>query len=339
MIETEEQLEEKLSKPSERDIEFMHRLDGDVMVLGAGGKMGPSLARRCKRALEAASARNRVIAVSRFSSDEARQELEESGVETVSCNLLNRDEVDRLPDCQNVLYLAGRKFGSTDRTDLTWASNAIVPAYVAYRYHTSRIVVFSTGNVYPFVSPATGGAVESDALEPRGEYAQSCLARERVFEYFSRELGTPCLMFRLNYAVDLRYGVLVDIARKVFDGQPIDLTVSHFNVIWQGDANSYALRSLGLCEAPPRLLNVTGGEIVSVKQAAEFFAQRFRRQAIFSGLDSGIALLNNSAECRQLLGEAEMKLQELMELVACWVELGGRSLNKPTKFEVVDGKF
>lgn len=339
MIETEEQLEEKLSKPSERDIEFMHRLDGDVMVLGAGGKMGPSLARRCKRALEAASARNRVIAVSRFSSDEARQELEESGVETVSCNLLNRDEVDRLPDCQNVLYLAGRKFGSTDRTDLTWASNAIVPAYVAYRYHTSRIVVFSTGNVYPFVSPATGGAVESDALEPRGEYAQSCLARERVFEYFSRELGTPCLMFRLNYAVDLRYGVLVDIARKVFDGQPIDLTVSHFNVIWQGDANSYALRSLRLCEAPPRLLNVTGGEIVSVKQAAEFFAQRFRRQAIFSGLDSGIALLNNSAECRQLLGEAEMKLQELMELVACWVELGGRSLNKPTKFEVVDGKF
>lgn len=339
MIETEEQLEEKLSKPSERDIEFMHRLDGDVMVLGAGGKMGPSLARRCKRALEAASARNRVIAVSRFSSDEARQELEESGVETVSCNLLNRDEVDRLPDCQNILYLAGRKFGSTDRTDLTWASNAIVPAYVAYRYHTSRIVVFSTGNVYPFVSPATGGAVESDALEPRGEYAQSCLARERVFEYFSRELGTPCLMFRLNYAVDLRYGVLVDIARKVFDGQPIDLTVSHFNVIWQGDANSYALRSLRLCEAPPRLLNVTGGEIVSVKQAAEFFAQRFRRQAIFSGLDSGIALLNNSAECRQLLGEAEMKLQELMELVACWVELGGRSLNKPTKFEVVDGKF
>ncbi|MBP6821465.1 MAG: NAD(P)-dependent oxidoreductase [Acidobacteria bacterium] len=339
MIETEEQLEEKLSMPSERDIEFMHRLDGDVMVLGAGGKMGPSLARRCKRALEAASARNRVIAVSRFSSDEARQELEESGVETVSCNLLNRDEVDRLPDCQNVLYLAGRKFGSTDRTDLTWASNAIVPAYVAYRYHTSRIVVFSTGNVYPFVSPATGGAVESDALEPRGEYAQSCLARERVFEYFSRELGTPCLMFRLNYAVDLRYGVLVDIARKVFDGQPIDLTVSHFNVIWQGDANSYALRSLRLCEAPPRLLNVTGGEIVSVKQAAEFFAQRFRRQAIFSGLDSGIALLNNSAECRQLLGEAEMKLQELMELVACWVELGGRSLNKPTKFEVVDGKF
>jgi nucleoside-diphosphate-sugar epimerase len=253
--------------------------------------------------------------------------------------LLNRDEVDQLPDCQNVLYLAGRKFGSADRTDLTWASNAIVPAYVAHRYHTSRIVVFSTGNVYPFVSPATGGAVESDALEPRGEYAQSCLARERVFEYFSRELGTPCLMFRLNYAVDLRYGVLVDIARKVFDGQPIDLTVSHFNVIWQGDANSYALRSLELCEAPPRLLNVTGGEIVSVEHAAEFFAQRFRRQAIFSGLDSGVALLNNSAECRQLLGEAEMKLEELMELVACWVELGGRSLNKPTKFEVVDGKF
>ena len=339
MIESEKQLEEKLSAPGQRDIEFMRRLVGDVMVLGAGGKMGPSLARRCKHAIEAAGVQKRVIAVSRFSSAEARQELEASGVETVSCDLLNRDEVDRLPDCQNVLYLAGRKFGSTDRTDLTWASNAIVPAYVAHRYRASRIVVFSTGNVYPFVSPVTDGATEIDALDPRGEYAQSCLARERVFEYFSREHGTQCLMFRLNYAVDLRYGVLVDIARKVFDGQPIDLAVSHFNVIWQGDANSYALRSLELCEAPPRALNVTGSEIVSVEQAAEFFAKRFQRPAIFSGQDSGVALLSNSTACRRLLGEAEMKLEELMELVASWIEIGGKSLNKPTKFEVVDGKF
>lgn len=339
MIETEKQLEELLSAPNERDVGFMRLLTGDVMVLGAGGKMGPSLARRCKRAIEFAGVQKRVIAVSRFSSLEAREELEAAGVETIACDLLNRAEVDRLPDCENVLYLAGRKFGSTDRTDLTWASNAIVPAYVAHRYLSSRIVVFSTGNVYPFISPATGGAVESDALDPRGEYAQSCLARERVFEYFSREHGTPCLMFRLNYAVDLRYGVLVDIARKVFDGQPIDLTVSHFNVIWQGDANSYALRSLELCEAPPRVLNVTGGEIVSVEQAAAFFAKRFQREAIFSGQDSGVALLNNSAACRRLLGEAEMELEELMELVAGWVEIGGKSLNKPTKFEVVDGKF
>ncbi len=339
MIETEQQLEEKLSAPSRQDIEFMRRLAGDVMVLGAGGKMGPSLARRCERAIKAAGVQKRVIAVSRFPSPEARAELEASGVETVSCDLLNRDEVDRLPDCENVLYLAGRKFGSADRSDLTWASNAVVPAYVAHRYQSSRIVAFSTGNVYPFVLPESGGSVETDEPAPRGEYAQSCLGRERVFEFFSRERGTPCLLFRLNYAVDLRYGVLVDIARKVFAGTPVDLTVSFFNVIWQGDANSYALRSLELCESPPRVLNVTGGEIVSVREAAEFFAQRFQRQAIFSGQDAGLALLNNAALCRQLLGEPEMTLEELMNLVAHWIEVGGKSLNKPTKFEVADGKF
>ncbi len=339
MIETEEQLEEKLSDPNASDVDLMSRLSGDVIVLGAGGKMGPSLARRCKRAADAAGVKNRVIAVSRFSSAEARKELEAAGVETIACDLLNRDEVDRLPDCENVLYLAGRKFGSTNRTDLTWANNAILPAYAAHRYRASRIVAFSTGNVYPFVSAASGGAVETDKLDPRGEYAQSCLARERVFEYFSLEFATPVLLLRLNYAVDLRYGVLVDIGRKVYEGKPVDLTVSHFNVIWQGDANSYALRSLKLCQSPPRALNVTGGEIVSVLQAADFFARRFQRQAVFTGRDSGVALLSNSALCRQLLGEPETKLEELMELVAHWIETGGRSLNKPTKFEVVDGKF
>lgn len=339
MIETEEQLEDRLSEPNASDIAMMNRLSGDVIVLGAGGKMGPSLARRCKRAADDAGAKKRVIAVSRFSSAESRTELESAGVETIACDLLNRDEVDRLPDCENVLYLAGRKFGSTDRTDLTWANNVIVPAYAAHRYRASQIVAFSTGNVYPFVGAASGGSVESDELDPRGEYAQSCLARERVFEYFSREFGAAVLLFRLNYAVDLRYGVLVDIARKVYDGQPIDLTVLHFNVIWQGDANSYALRSLELCQSPPRALNVTGGEIISVNQAADFFARRFHRPAVFTGRDSGLALLNNSMLCRQLLGEPEMELEELMELVAHWIEAGGRSLNKPTKFEVVDGKF
>jgi nucleoside-diphosphate-sugar epimerase len=221
--------------------------------------------------------------------------------------------------------------------------NTIVPANAAYRYRDSRIVAFSTGNVYPFVSPSasldSGGSVETDELQPRGEYAQSCLGRERVFEFFSREYGTKCLIFRLNYAVDLRYGVLVDIARKVYDGRAVDLTVGHFNVIWQGDANSYALRSLELCESPPRFLNVTGPEIVSVRRIAEFYAQRFGRKAVFSGQESGEALLNNAALCRQLLGEADVKLEELMEWVAHWVEGGGRSLNLPTKFEVSDGKF
>jgi len=339
MIETEKQLEERLSEPNAYDIELMSRLSGNVILLGAGGKMGPSLARRCKRAADAAKVIKRVIAVSRFSSADARKDLERAGIETISCDLLNRDEVDRLPDCENVLFLAGRKFGSSDRTDLTWANNVVVPAYAAHRYRTSRIVAFSTGNVYPFVSPASGGAVETGELGPLGEYAQSCLGRERMFEYFSQEWGTPVLLFRLNYAVDLRYGVLVDIARKIYEGKPVDLTVSNFNVIWQGDANSYALRSLELCQSPPRALNVTGIEIVSVQKAAEFFADRFQQKAVFTGQGSGQALLSNASVCHQLLGEPEMPLEELMELVAHWVSAGGRSLNKPTKFEVVDGKF
>ncbi len=339
MIETEEQLEERLSTPNGRDVELMRRLSGDVIVLGAGGKMGPSLARLARRASDAAGTTRRVIAVSRFSSPEARDEMENAGVETISSDLLDRDDVTKLPDCENVLFLAGRKFGSSGRSDLTWAMNTIVPANAAYRYRHSRIVAFSTGNVYPFVSAASGGSIETDELQPRGEYAQSCLGRERVFEFFSNEYGTKCLIFRLNYAVDLRYGVLVDIARKVYDEQPVDLAIAHFNTIWQGDANSYALRCLELCESPPRILNVTGAEIVSVRDAAEFYAHRFQREVVFRGEESGEALLSNASLCRQLLGEPEVKLEELMERVARWVEVGGRSLNKPTKFEVSDGKF
>ena len=339
LIENEQQLEERLSTPDGRDIELMRRLPGDVIVLGAGGKMGPSLAKLARRASDAAGTNRRVFAVSRFSNRQSRDELEAAGVEAISCDLLDRDEVTKLPDCENVLFLAGRKFGSSDRSDMTWAMNTVVPANAAWRYGDSRMVVFSTGNVYPFVDADSGGSVETDEPQPRGEYAQSCLGRERVFEYFSRERGTRCLIFRLNYSVDLRYGTLVDIARKVYDGLPIDLGVGCFNAIWQGDANSYALRSLELCESPPRFLNVTGPEIIVTCEAAEFFARRFGRQAVFSGKDSGVALLNNASLCRRLLGEASVKLEELMELVARWVEIGGRSLNQPTKFEVSDGKF
>jgi len=339
LIENEQQLEERLSTPDGRDIELMRRLPGDVIVLGAGGKMGPSLAKLARRASDAAGTNRRVFAVSRFSNRQSRDELEAAGVEAISCDLLDRDEVAKLPDCENVLFLAGRKFGSSDRSDMTWAMNTVVPANAAWRYGDSRMVVFSTGNVYPFVDADSGGSVETDEPQPRGEYAQSCLGRERVFEYFSRERGTRCLIFRLNYSVDLRYGTLVDIARKVYDGLPIDLGVGCFNAIWQGDANSYALRSLELCESPPRFLNVTGPEIIVTCEAAEFFARRFGRQAVFSGKDSGVALLNNASLCRRLLGEASVKLEELMELVARWVEIGGRSLNQPTKFEVSDGKF
>ncbi|MDQ3688083.1 MAG: NAD(P)-dependent oxidoreductase [Acidobacteriota bacterium] len=339
LVETEAQLETLLATPGERDQAVMRRLSGDVMILGAGGKMGPSLARRAKRAAEAAGAARRVIAVSRFSAARARQELEQAGVETIPCDLLAREEIEKLPWCENVLFLAGRKFGSTDRSDLTWAVNTLVPAHVAQHFHAARIVVFSTGNVYPFVAASSGGSVETDAPSPYGEYAQSGLGRERIFEYFSREQGTQCLIFRLNYAVDLRYGVLVDIARKVYDGQPIDLTVANLNAIWQGDANSYALRSLELCASPPRVLNVTGPEIISVRRVAEFFAARFQRQAIFEGEDSGVALLSNASKCCALLGYPEVSLDELLECCAHWIERGGVSLNKPTKYEVTDGRF
>lgn len=339
LIETEEQLEDALAAPNAADAEVMRRLSGDVIILGAGGKMGPSLARRVKRATEAAGVKRRVIAVSRFSSPQSRDELESAGVETISCDLLNRAQIAALPDCENVFFLAGRKFGSTERSDLTWAINSYAPGIVAERYRAARIVVFSTGNVYPFVNVASGGSVETDAPMPNGEYANSCLGRERIFEYFSREQGTRCLIFRLNYAVDLRYGVLVDIARKVYESQPVNLSVACFNVIWQGDANSCALRSIELCDAPPRLLNVTGPETVSTRRAAEFFARRFGREAIFQDAESDVALLNNASLCHKLLGYPETPLGELMERVARWVEVGGASLGKPTKFEVVDGRY
>ncbi|MEW5974410.1 MAG: NAD(P)-dependent oxidoreductase [Acidobacteriota bacterium] len=339
LIENEPQLETTLATPSQRDIEFMRKHQGDVLILGAGGKMGPSLAKRTKRATEAAGVDRRVIAVSRFSSQVARADLEDQGVETIPCDLLDRDQVDRLPQCENVLFLAGRKFGSTERTDLTWATNAVLPADVARHFRRSRIVVFSTGNVYPFVSADSGGAVESDVPDPCGEYAQSCLGRERVFEYFSLENGTPCLIYRLNYAVDLRYGVLVDVARKVCEGEPVGLSVAHFNAIWQGDANSYALRSFEFCASPPKFLNVTGPEIISVRWAAEWFAERFKKDVRFEGQPSTSALLSNASLCHRLMGKPEVGLAQLMDWVAHWVESGGRSLNKPTHFEVKNGRF
>jgi nucleoside-diphosphate-sugar epimerase len=338
-VESEEQLEELLSRPSPADVAFAAGLSGDLVVLGAGGKMGPSLARRARRALAAAGSERRVAAVSRFSSPEIARTLEGEGIDAITCDLLDPVQVQRLPYFENVLFLAGMKFGATERPDLTWAQNTIVPAYVARRYATSRIVAFSTGNVYPLVSPAGGGSREADPPGPVGEYAQSCLGRERIFEHASRERGTPSVLFRLFYAVDLRYGVLVDVARKVFAGEPIDLTVGHLNAIWQGDAGSYALRSLALAATPPRPLNVTGPEVVAVREVAERFARRFGRPARFQAAEGPVALLGNASTCRSLLGEPSVSLDRLLDWVARWVEIGGRSLDKPTKYERADGRF
>jgi nucleoside-diphosphate-sugar epimerase len=338
VVSDEAALEELLSRPSDADVAFARTLDDDVLVLGAGGKIGPSLARRVRRALDAAGASRRVLGVDRFSEGGPREALERDGVETLPCDLLDPAQVARLPRVGNVLFLAGRKFGSTDRPDLTWAMNVVLPAIVAPHFAASRIVVFSSGNVYPLVGPGGGGATERDPVAPVGEYAQTCVGRERVFEHASRERGTRCLLLRLFYAVDLRYGTLADVARRVHAGEPVSLAAGHVNAIWQGDAASYAFRGLSLCESPPRPLLVTGPEVVSVREVAKAFGRRFDKPVRFTGRP-GPALLGDPSLCVSLLGPPEVPLARLVGWVAAWVERGGRSLGKPTHFEATDGRF
>lgn len=338
-IASEDELDRILAEPSDADLACVSRLRGDVLILGAGGKMGPSLARRVHRAMTRAGVEGRVLAASRFSSAPQRAALEGEGIRTVACDLLDPAAIAALPGAPHVLFLAGRKFGTQDRTDVTWATNTVVPARVAERFRQSRMVVFSTGNVYPLVPVNGRASTEDDAPAPVGEYAQSCLGRERVVEFVSREHGMPVLIYRLNYAVDLRYGTVVDIARRVFDAEPIDLSMGFFNAIWQGDANSYALRSLELCASPPAIVNVTGPERIGVRDLAEWFGSAFGRPPQFVGSEGPVALLSDSSRCRALLGEPEVPLPVLRQWVAHWVESGGSSLNKPTHFEVADGRF
>jgi len=338
-VRDENELDELLSRQSEDDVELLAGLPGDVVVLGAGGKMGPSLARRVKRAADEAGVPRQVSAVSRFSSPGLAAALQADGIATVECDLLDPAAVDALPDAPNVLFLAGMKFGATANPGLTWALNTIVPALVARRYRASRTVVFSTGNVYPLVDPDSRGCTEKDATGPVGEYAQSCLGRERIFEHYSGQNGTPCLLFRLFYAVDLRYGTLVDVARRVRAGQPVDLAVPCFNAIWQGDALSYAIRALGLCDTPPRPLNVTGEHVIPVRAAAQHFGRLFGKNVRFRGEEGKLALLGDARECHRLLGAPEVSTDRLVAWVAGWVAQGGRSLGKPTGFEKSDGRF
>jgi nucleoside-diphosphate-sugar epimerase len=333
MIQTEEQLDDFLSAPSEADIGAMSRLEGDLVVLGAGGKMGPSLVRRAKRAAEAAGSRAKIIAVTRSTP------VGVEGVENVAADLLDREAVQRLPDAANVIYMVGRKFGSTGQEELTWAVNALASAWAAERYRGSRIVAFSTGNVYPLVPIGSSGAMESTPPAPIGEYAQSALARERIFQYYSGLNGTPMLMLRLNYAVELRYGVLVDIAQKVLGRKPVNLEMGYVNVIWQGDANSAALRSLELCQSPPRVLNLTGPECLPVRRLAEDFGRHFGIQPAFEGVESPTALLSDASLYHRLLGRPSVGVAEMIERIAVWLESGGRMLGKPTHFETRTGKF
>jgi nucleoside-diphosphate-sugar epimerase len=339
MISSEQQLEDLLSEPSPADARAMAEMEGDLLILGVAGKMGPSLARRARRACELAKVKKRITGVARFSEPDVREGLEAAGIETVSADLLAPRALANLPDAPNVLYMAARKFGSTGAEYLTWAMNALLPALVAERYPAARIVAFSTGNVYPLVPVAEGGATEDLSPAPVGEYAQSALGRERIFEFFSRRNQTPMVMLRLNYAIDLRYGVLLDIGQKVFERRPVDVTMGHVNVIWQGDANSLALRSFALCQSPPAVLNVTGPEILAVRWIAGEFGKRFGIEPVVHGTEAETALLSNAARCHKLFGRSGVTVEQMIDWVADWIRMGGATLAKPTHFETRDGRF
>jgi nucleoside-diphosphate-sugar epimerase len=339
MISSELQLEEVLSEPNEADAAAMKEIGGDLLILGVGGKMGPSLARRARRAADKVGVPSRVIGVSRFSSPALRERLEECGIETISADLLSEKELGALPDVPNIIYMAARKFGTAGSEHLTWALNTYLPGRVADRFRNSRFVVFSSGNVYPLTPVAHGGPIEESPTAPTGEYAMSALGRERMFQYFSDRYGTPVTLLRLNYAIDLRYGVLLDIGVKVFERRPIDLSMGCVNVIWQGDANSICLRSFVLCSSPPAILNVTGPETLSVRRIAMRFGDHFGIEPVFEGSESEGALLSNASRCHRLFGYPTVTVDQMIGWVAGWIGMGGPLLAKPTHFEVRDGRF
>lgn len=338
---TEEELDDRLSEPRDATVDALRRAPGDIVILGAGGKMGPTLARMAARAAERADGphRRRVIAVSRFTSSDVTRSLEQHGVQAVRADLLELDAVMRLPDAPNVVFMAGQKFGTTDAPSRTWMMNVVVPAYCAKRYARSRIVAFSSGNVYPLVRVLSGGASEKTRPRPVGEYAASCLGRERIFEFYSQTQRTPIAIVRLNYAIDLRYGVLADLAQQIVAGKPISLVMGYVNVIWQGDANRVALEMLSLCSAPPFVLNVTGTETLSVRTLAIELGNRLGIRPRFSGSEAPDALLSDTARLRSQLAAPEMPVETMLDWVAEWVRTGRPLLGKPTHFETRDGSF
>lgn len=338
-MKTIEELDQRLSTPSPKLVKDISALEGDILILGAGGKMGPSLAALAKRAVEQAGINKDVICVSRFSNSSHREQLENEGIKTIAADLMNEKDLQALPKIKNVLYMVGQKFGTAGNQSLSWALNSYLPGRIAEMYKNSAIVVFSTGNVYPFVGVMSGGATEEGAVGPIGEYAQSCLGRERVFEYFSGKNGTPVLNYRLNYAIDLRYGVLLEIAKMVYNEKPVDLRTGYVNVIWQGDANEIAIRCLNICSSPPVTLNVTGPETVSVRWLAKEFGKLFKKEVQFDHQEEQTALLSNASRCHRLFGYPSVSLMEMVEWTAGWIEAEGETINKPTKFQEREGTF
>jgi hypothetical protein len=329
-----DELEEFMTRPDAALISDLASLDGDIAVLGVGGKMGPTLARMAKRA----APDKRVIGVARFSEAGLEEKLRGWGVEAVRCDLLDRDALAALPDCANVVFMAGRKFGTSGNLEMTWAMNVHVPALVAERYRHSRIVAFSTGNVYPMVDIDGPGANEAVPAAAMGEYAQSCLGRERMFEFFSAKHGTPGRLIRLNYAIDMRYGVLWDIGTKVFAGEEIDLTAGHANVIWQGEANSRILRCLSHCTEPTTPINISGPAL-SVRAVATAFGERFGRPPRFRNTEDARGWLVDISESERLLGPVTVTADTMIGWLADWIARGGENLNKPTAFDSRDGSF
>lgn len=333
------QLEELLSRPTQGVVETMKRLQGDIVVLGVGGKIGPSLARMIRRADEVAGVSRRVIGVARFSSPELQEKLEAEGIETIRCDLLDRDQLAALPDAPNILYLAAMKFGATGQEGATWARNVYLPGIVCEKYRDSRIVAYSTGNVYPLVPVAGGGSVETDAPNPVGEYGMSCLGRERIFQHFNRTFEMPVAVIRLNYANEMRYGVIVDLARKVFAGEPIDVTMGYFNAIWQGDNNAMTLQAFDHAGTPPTPINVTGRETLNVREVARRLGELMDRPVTIIGEEATDALLSNSSLAHRLFGPPQVDESKLITWIADWTVRGGPTLDKPTRFEVRNGRF
>ncbi|MBN2853483.1 MAG: NAD-dependent epimerase/dehydratase family protein [Clostridia bacterium] len=336
---TIKELDDFMSNPSKRLIEDIKKIDGDIMVLGAGGKMGPTLCKLTANAIKHADIDKKVYAVSRFSDQSHVDDLMSYGIIVIKADLLENDQLEALPDIKNIIYMAGRKFGTSDDQSLTWAMNAYLPGRVADKFRKSRIVVFSTGNVYPFVKVKSNGCLETDPVGPVGIYAQSCLGRENVFRYFSNKYKTPMLFYRLNYAIDLRYGVLLEVAKAVYNNQPLDITSSHANIIWQGDANESAIRCLLHCSYPPEILNVTGKEMIRLKTVAEKFGKLFDKAPVFIGEESDECLLSNASKSIEWFGENLVTVDDMIAMIADWVKKGGQTIDKPTHFQERKGNF
>jgi nucleoside-diphosphate-sugar epimerase len=328
-------LDELLCRPSQALIDDLRKVDGDIMILGVGGKMGPTLAALAK----AAAPDRKVIGVARFSEADVEEWLQARGVETIHCDLLDEAAISALPKAPNIIFMAGRKFGAEGNLALTWAMNAYVPALVAQAFPAARIVAFSTGCVYPFVPVDGKGSDEAMPPNPPGEYAQSCVGRERMFEYFSEQFKTPGRLFRLNYAIDMRYGVLHDIATKVLSGEPIDVSLGHVNFIWQGDAAAQALRCLCHCETPTSPINVSGHEILAVRDLADEFGRLFDKAPVITGKEEPTAWLTDTSQAVKLFGLPIVDTAQLVRWTADWVSRAMPSLGKPTKYEVRDGRY